>query len=280
MHLLSRQIRFAIDPFASSQEMGANSYCAKPTARGLAFFFTLWVQLKSDADKDTGFVVNVAEIDKIVRSKAIGLFNDFIAGVCHSRERRLKQWRKPLWGNPDRSFESFGKLLTKSWQIIENDFLPAEIHSLSIELMPARKITIKERTGDMLYFSEKFEFSASHTLWNNKFSEDENFKVFGKCANKCGHGHNYIIEVAVKKQAGDKQIIAGDYENIVDKNFISLVDHKNLNADVDYFKKANPTVENIAEFAFKSLEGKFESSKLDSVTVWENDRTFCTYRND
>ncbi|OHB57381.1 MAG: hypothetical protein A2Y12_14665 [Planctomycetes bacterium GWF2_42_9] len=132
----------------------------------------------------------------------------------------------------------------------------------------------------MLYFSEKFEFAASHTLWNTKFTDEENFKVFGKCANKCGHGHNYIIEVAIQKSTTDKQLFAADYEKIVDKNFISVVDHKNLNADVDYFKKANPTVENIAEFAFQSLDGKFESAKLDCVTVWENDRTFCSFRRD
>jgi 6-pyruvoyltetrahydropterin/6-carboxytetrahydropterin synthase len=260
MHLLSRQIRFAIDPFSSKQEMGTNSYNAKPTSEGLAFFFTLCVQLKSDADKDTGFVVNVAQIDKIVRSKVIGLFADFV-----------KDYSSP-------GFTQFSKLLAKSWQMIEKDFMPAEMNSLSVELMPARKITIKERTGGMFYFSEKFEFSSSHTLWNTKFSEEQNFETFGKCANKQGHGHNYIIEVTIKKQNDD--VSAGDFESIVDKNFISVVDHKNLNADVEYFKKANPTVENIAEFAFKNLDGKFEKSKLDSVTVWENDRTFCTYRAD
>jgi len=261
MHLLSRQIRFAIDPFAKSQQTGSNSYCAKPTAEGLAFFFTLYVELKSIANKDTGFVVNVADIDKIVRGKAIGLFDDFV-----------KNYSKA-------GFEQFAKLLAKIWRKIENDFLPAKLNSLSLELMPARKITIKERTGDMFYFSEKFEFAASHTLWNTKFSEKENFKIFGKCANKCGHGHNYIVEVTVKKSSNNKSLKAGDFQQIVDGNFISIVDHKNLNADVAFFKKSNPTVENIAEFAFKQLKNKFKPFQLDNITVWENDRTFCTYRN-
>ncbi|MEN6385619.1 MAG: 6-carboxytetrahydropterin synthase [Phycisphaerales bacterium] len=260
MHLLSRQIRFAIDPFAPTQQIGTNSYNAKPTSDGLAFFFTLWVQLKSDADKETGFVVNVSQIDKIIRSKIITLFRDFV-----------KSYSKP-------GFAQFAKLLAQCWQTIEKDFLPAEINSLCVELMPARKITIKERTGGMFYFSEKFEFSSSHTLWNEKFSEEKNFEVFGKCANKQGHGHNYIIEVTIKKQ--NDQLNAGDFESIVDKHFVSIVDHKNLNADIEYFKKVNPTVENIAQFAFQKLEPNFKESKLDCVTVWENDRTFCTYRAD
>jgi len=263
MHSLSRQIRFAIDPFADSVEIGANSYCAKPTAEGLAFYFSLWVQLESSADKDTGFVVNVSDIDKIIRSKTVGLFHKFV-----------KIYSKA-------GFEQIAKLLGMVWQTIENDFLPAKVSGISVELMPARKITIKERMGDMFYFSEKFEFSASHTLWNTKFSDDENFRVFGKCANRCGHGHNYIIEVTVKKAQRDVlNINAGDYEWIVDEAFVSVVDHKNLNEDVEYFKTANPTVENIAEFAFKSLNGKFGQSKLDSVTVWENDRTFCCFREE
>ncbi|PKL47296.1 MAG: hypothetical protein CVV39_05925 [Planctomycetes bacterium HGW-Planctomycetes-1] len=266
MHQLSRQIRFAINPSAKPSEMGANSYCAKPTATGLAFYFALWVELKSSANPDTGFVINVSDIDKIVRDKAIGLFSDFVKKRSNN------------------GFEAIGKLLGEVWRKTETDFSHAKINSLTVELAPARKITIKERNSKMLYFSEKFEFSASHTLWNKKFSEKENFKIFGKCANKCGHGHNYIVEVTIKKnqQSRDRKgaVRAGDFERIVDKHFIRLVDHKNLNADVKHFKKANPTVENIAEFAFKSLRNKFKPLKLDCVTVWENDRTFCSYKAD
>jgi len=266
MHQLSRQVRFAIDPFANSATTGANSYCAKPTAEGLALFFSLWVELKGNANKDTGFVVNVADIDKIVREKAVGIFNDFVKNHTNG------------------SFEQISQLLSKVWQKIEKDFLPAKINGLAVELMPARKLGIKERGGKMLYFSEKFEFSASHTLWNKKFSDSENFKIFGKCANRAGHGHNYIVEVTIKKnqQSRDSNgaVSVGGFERIVDKHFISVVDHKNLDADVKHFKKVNPTVENIAEFAFGSLKDKFKPFKLDCVTVWENDRTFCSYRAD
>ncbi|MHC5144481.1 MAG: 6-carboxytetrahydropterin synthase, partial [Planctomycetota bacterium] len=51
----------------------------------------------------------------------------------------------------------------------------------------------------MFIVSEKFEFSAMHQLWNNKFDEAKNCEVFGKCANPAGHGHNYILEVSVEK---------------------------------------------------------------------------------
>ena len=130
----------------------------------------------------------------------------------------------------------------------------------------------------MVYFSEKFEFSAMHKLWNDKFSEQQNIDAFGKCANPTGHGHNYIIEVTVKKPIDDNNSSISDFEKTIEENFISTVDHKNLNADVERFKTKNPTVENIAALAWDSLIGKFKSTELTKITVWENDRTYCTYQ--
>jgi 6-pyruvoyl-tetrahydropterin synthase len=55
------------------------------------------------------------------------------------------------------------------------------------------------------------------------------------------------------------------------------VDHKNLNVDVAEFGKTNPTVENIAVFAWNKLAGKFSKAELHCVTVWETDKTYCSY---
>jgi 6-pyruvoyl-tetrahydropterin synthase len=63
----------------------------------------------------------------------------------------------------------------------------------------------------------------------------------------------------------------------VDDEFIKLVDHKNLNADVDQFGKTIPTVENITGFAWNQLAGKFGQARLHRVTVWETDKTYCSY---
>ena len=129
----------------------------------------------------------------------------------------------------------------------------------------------------MIYFSEKFEFAAMHKLWNDDFSPERNFEVFGKCANPAGHGHNYVVEVTTKAPAGKDGFCIGDFERTVNDEFIKLVDHKNLNADVEYFAKAIATVENIAVFAWDKLVGKFGEAKLHCVTVWETDRTYCSY---
>jgi 6-pyruvoyltetrahydropterin/6-carboxytetrahydropterin synthase len=129
----------------------------------------------------------------------------------------------------------------------------------------------------VLYFSEKFEFAATHKLWNDRLSEPQNVKIFGKCANPTGHGHNYLVEVTVKTPAEGPALEIGQFEHIVDSQLMQLVDHKNLNLDVAAFREKVPTVENIAIFAWEHLAGKFGSAQLHCVTVWESDRTYCTY---
>jgi 6-pyruvoyltetrahydropterin/6-carboxytetrahydropterin synthase len=129
----------------------------------------------------------------------------------------------------------------------------------------------------MVYFCEKFEFAAMHKLWNNNFSEPKNFEVFGKCANPTGHGHNYVVEVAIKMPAARDDLRIGDFEKTVDNELIKLLDHKNLNADVEQFGRTNPTIENIAVFAWNRLADKFPKATLHRVTVWETDKTYCTY---
>ncbi|MHB0946342.1 MAG: 6-pyruvoyl trahydropterin synthase family protein [Sedimentisphaerales bacterium] len=265
MHKLARQIRFAVDPFGIS-ECGANSYCAKPTINALGLYLALWVELESGVNPDTGFVVNVVDIDRVVRENAVKIFDNFIKQKFCAKQKI--------------TFEHIAGLLSEVWQSLENKFPPAKISNLAVELMPARKLAIKERNGNMLCFSEKFEFAASHTLWNKKFTDAENDAVFGKCANRTGHGHNYIIEVTVKKSGNDKPFNAGAFEKTVNEHFIQIVDHKNLNTDIPHFAKVNPTVENISEFAFNCLKGKFPNGELDSITIWESDRTFCTYALD
>jgi 6-pyruvoyltetrahydropterin/6-carboxytetrahydropterin synthase len=129
----------------------------------------------------------------------------------------------------------------------------------------------------MVYFSEKFEFAAMHKLWNDGFSKQQNLEIFGKCANPTGHGHNYIVEITIQMPASRNDLRIADFEKIVDNEFIQLVDHKNLNADVEQLDKKNPTVENIVSFAWNQLTGKFGKAKLYRVTVWETDKTYCSY---
>jgi 6-pyruvoyltetrahydropterin/6-carboxytetrahydropterin synthase len=221
------------------------------------------VELQSQVDPDTGFVVNVVEIDKVIRKSAIGVFTDQVTE--HFRN-----------GKHVSLTDMYG-LLAEVWPVINSGFGNAELTKHGLELNPSRKISIEMGNKTMTYFSEKFEFAAMHKLWNKSFTDEKNFEVFGKCANPSGHGHNYVIEVTIEKQKLDDSLQIGSFEKVVTKEFIDLVDHKNLNVDVPEFVDTIPTVENIAVFAWNVLSKKIDFARLSQVTVWESDRTSCTY---
>jgi 6-pyruvoyltetrahydropterin/6-carboxytetrahydropterin synthase len=263
MHKLTRQVRFSVNPFLSENNRGYNSYASKPAGEGLSIFLELSVEITGPIDPTTGFVVNVSKIDRNVREFAVSIFAERI--------------KKNFQAAKHTGIPEIAELLGLTWNQLADKFGTATLSEMSVKLNPFRKIAVNSKDLNMVYFSEKFEFAAMHKLWNDNFSEQHNMEIFGKCANPAGHGHNYIIEVTLEMPGTRNDFHIGDFEKIVDDDFIKLVDHKNLNADVEQFDKINPTVENIVSLAWNQLIGKFGKVKLHRVTVWETDRTYCSY---
>jgi len=263
MHKLARQVRFSINPFLKENNEGFNSYASRPAGEGLSIFLELSVEVIGEVEPATGFVVNVTDIDNNVRKFAVPIFTEKI-----QQDFRLAQYV---------GLFELAELLKSTWDILADKFETAQLSKLSLKLNPFREMAIDLKDFEMVYFSEKFEFAAMHKLWNDDFSEKRNLDVFGKCANPAGHGHNYIVEVKIKTQVSKNGFHICDFEKIVENELIKLVDHKNLNADVSHFDKTIPTVENITVFAWNKLAGKFGKAVLHCVTVWETDKTYCSY---
>src|ERR1700733_7302798 len=101
----------------------------------------------------------------------------------------------------------------------------------------------------MILLTRKAEFSASHYYWNDGWTEEENLRVFGKCANRNGHGHNYTLEITVK---GEPDPVSGfvldlkQLKDIINQQVIEVYDHRHLNLEVPEFRDKQPTTENIA----------------------------------
>lgn len=265
MHTLTRQIRFSLDPFADRQIQGSNGYASKPCVGGFGLYFSLWIDLASPLDPETGFVVNVSQIDMVVRQDVIPLFEK---KVCQA----FRAGRIP-------TLISLVHILKQSWRTLNDSFRPKVMTQLSLELNPFRRITIQSDEANMFIVSEKFEFSAMHQLWNEAFDEKRNFELFGKCANPNGHGHNYVLEVSVERATDSgEDTWHAEFERVVKEQFLDQVDHKNLNIDVAELKSLNPTVENLSSMAWKKLNNRLGPVKLCNVTVWENDRTYCSYK--
>ena len=133
----------------------------------------------------------------------------------------------------------------------------------------------------MIFVTRRESFSASHRLYNPNFSEEENDRIFGKCNNLNGHGHNYILEVVV---AGDVDQQTGYLldlkilKEIIIEHVIKKVDHKNLNLDVDFLKGKIPTAENIAIGIWNQLVDKIPAGKLYSIKLYETENNYVEYR--
>jgi 6-pyruvoyltetrahydropterin/6-carboxytetrahydropterin synthase len=132
----------------------------------------------------------------------------------------------------------------------------------------------------MILLTRKAEFSASHYYWNDAWSEDENLRAFGKCANRNGHGHNYTLEVTV---AGEIDPTTGfvvdlkQLKDLLDDEVIRVYDHRHLNLEVPEFKNAIPTSENIAIAVWRRIDGKLPGAKLHRVRVYELPDLFADY---
>ena len=111
----------------------------------------------------------------------------------------------------------------------------------------------------MIYLTRKAEFSASHHYHNPEFSAQENQRIFGKCNNPNGHGHNYTLEVTVRGEVDPKSGFVVDLKQmkeIMNREVIDAMDHRYLNKEVPEFATQIPTSENIAIAIWKRLEPK------------------------
>ncbi len=135
----------------------------------------------------------------------------------------------------------------------------------------------------MVYVTRKAHFAAAHRLYNAAWSDEENYRVFGKCNNPNGHGHNYDLEVTVAGYPPNETGMVIDLKElaeIVDREVIERVDHKHLNLDVDFMKGVIPTAENIAMAFWKILESRIPHGKLYSIKLYESENNMVEYRGE
>lgn len=132
----------------------------------------------------------------------------------------------------------------------------------------------------MVYLTRKAEFSASHVYHNPAFSAEENRRIFGKCNNPHGHGHNYTLEVTVKGEVDARSGFVVDLKelkDILNREVLDALDHRFLNKEVPEFAKQIPTTENIAIAVWQRLEPKLQRTKLHRVRVYETPDLFVDF---
>jgi 6-pyruvoyltetrahydropterin/6-carboxytetrahydropterin synthase len=132
----------------------------------------------------------------------------------------------------------------------------------------------------MIYVTRRAEFCASHYYHNPNFTPEENRRVFGKCNNPLGHGHNYTVEVTVGGPINPATGMVLDLKKLkelLEREVIESWDHKFLNREVPAFASKNPTTENLAVEIWNLLAPKLALGKLHRVRVYETPDLFADY---
>lgn len=132
----------------------------------------------------------------------------------------------------------------------------------------------------MVYLTRKEHFNAAHQVYNANWTEEKNKEVFGKCANKNWHGHNYDLYVTVKGTPNpDTGFIMNvkELSMIIKEKVLNKLDHKNLNIDVAELQNKFPTTENLSIEIWKLLEPHITECKLHSIKLWETDNIYTEY---
>jgi 6-pyruvoyltetrahydropterin/6-carboxytetrahydropterin synthase len=163
------------------------------------------------------------------------------------------------------------------------DTVESSVVAASVDFAPLRiRPTTDDRgpTTKMVYLTRKCEFSAAHYYHNPEFTPEENRRVFGKCNNPNGHGHNYTLEVTVKGGVDQRTgyvVDIGDLKQVLDREIMEALDHRFLNKEVPEFATLIPTTENLAITIWNRLLPKLNLAQLHRVRLYESPDLFVDF---
>lgn len=146
------------------------------------------------------------------------------------------------------------------------------------EMGPSSAAPLQERALK-IELGRRYRFAASHRLHTQKLSEEENWRVFGKCNNPYGHGHNYVLELSLSGEIDESTgMIANlaDLDAFVEREALEVLDHKSLNEDVAAFRDVVPTTENLCIEIYNRLK-KFQGARLQRVRIQETSNNRFEY---
>lgn len=263
MHALCRTVRFAINATPRNQSVFSNGYGGFPPVMGFGSLHQLDITCIGQLGTDTGYLIDIKSIDRAARATIVPAI---------TRARTQQPFCDPAG------------LLNELVPELDRH-LPVQLERVRWCLSPYFSLECSMNEPGIVLMRQSFEFCAGHRLHNDALSPEENRRLFGKCNNLSGHGHNYTLEPEVVVDLAipeERRLSMPVMEELVEKHVLARFDHKNLNQDTDEFadgKGLNPTVEHIAMVCYQLLAEPFNraGATLRRVTVWESDRTSGIY---
>lgn len=221
-----------------------------------------------EIDQASGMVVNITDVDHALKKYVTGPLAD-----------KHLTYEVPHFADTPPTLENIARYIAQQFAAHFNDNA-AHLTRVIVWEMPTLWVTINLEKN-MVALTRSFDFAAAHRLDGPGLSPEENLRIFGKCNNPHGHGHNYGVEVTV---IGEPDPVTGmivdlaAFDDVLDREVMDRFDHKHLNLDTPDFATINPTSENVTRVIWEHLEGKIPApARLYRVVVKETDRNYFEY---
>ena len=246
----------------AEQEDGART---EPGSMPDGAFFALEVTVGGEVDPRTGIIVNVKEIDRIVRESVL----QDIEGRWIDEEVAEFRERPPT-----------GELLLRFARERLESGLPsaARLTRLRLEETPTSFIGWSKEEEARMEATRVYEFAASHRLHSPLLSDEENQALFGKCNYRNGHGHNYVLEVTVAGPVDERsgRVVDPDaLDAIVNREIVDRYDHRHLNFDIPELEGVVPSSEEITRTVWRRLKDLVPApARLRKVLLRETARNY------
>jgi 6-pyruvoyltetrahydropterin/6-carboxytetrahydropterin synthase len=273
MHYLTRLVEFEAShrywnpAFSEEENRRIFGKCVSPYGHG--HNYVLRVTLSGQVDPCTGMVINIKELDRILKEVS-GEFDHKFINLDHpafhdripTTENLASYMRDRIEGtlHAENGARNLSRLTLYEEPTLWADVFPGE-----------------GRT--MASLTKTFGFSAAHRLHSAALSDQENRAVFGKCNNLHGHGHNYELEITVHGEIDPRTGMIMDLGILlqtVQAEVLDRFDHKHLNKDTAEFRALNPTGENIVKVIWDLLKPKL-GDNLTRIGLWETPKNFFEY---
>lgn len=239
--------------------------------------YVLDVTVVGAINPKTGILVNIKEIDRIVRERVVSaldrkFINRQVAYFCE----------RPV------TAETLAQFVAEEVA----PALPAEVRLSAVRVEPTPETWVEqqfnsyesEKEPETMQMTHVYEFAASHRLHSPHLSEEENQELFGKCNYPSGHGHNYVFEVTVAGpvEARSGRVMDGaELDALVESEIVERYDHRHLNYDIPEFAGQIPSAEIITKVIWERLQDKIPApARLHRVVVRETARNFFEYRGE
>lgn len=295
MLALRRTVRLSLPPLPPAGGDGSdesilaiprhNPHAGWPPAQtswGVGAYVEVDLDIVGEPDPRTGYLLNITILDALVRERALPwLARRFADQYLHGQ---------PI--DPAAAAAEVARRISAAFPHGTGRTSPTEdggatphtsLGAVALRFAPTVQHRYDFAMPDRIELRQRFEFSASHRLHCPEFDAATNRAIFGKCNNPNGHGHNYRLEVGaavpLERKAGVPPFTVGTLDRLVDETVLRRLDHTHLNLDVPEFADCNPSVEHIAKVCHDLLAPVLAAhgATLTTVTVWETEKTSCTY---